>query len=501
MMFTVLPSSLVTRLNFGVDIFDGKLLVETINRTRLPAGEFGFLIGYELVSIDGQDAQKLLDGLLRYGVAANPRSTRRLAAQFLTTRPQNLMPHAGDVPEISTVVFRRPDDSLESHRIPWTRTGLPLLNVGRYITPRAAALPAGAGELDDVVAPEEPPEYVTLLNRLQNCRIPDNAVTGVGALAPVFSPSLLPGFVQRLGRVNTDPFYSGVFETGGLKIGFIRIPSYSPTNTAAALTAFAAEMAFFQANTDGLVVDLMRNPGGNAGYTNQILSLLIPFRWRSIPFEVRATSQWIASFSSAVEQLKALGAPSSLVDLYQSIKESLQTANRQMRGRTIPIALDGLAIDREPAGGCQRQPGCIHEAADCAGGRNERVGGGSLLRQPSRTTVAGRCSAGEPWGPAAVSQRWQAGTYSLGVREPDRIADDPEEYDLVGGVSVGAVCGEHRGPAGDPGGLHDPRQPAAEWQGLRRRLCRRHRGSHSEQQLGDRPMRKLILGVPLWAQA
>src|SRR5262249_26334997 len=118
-----LPTNFIAQLNFGVDIYDGKLLVDTINRLRLPVAEFPFLIGYELVSIDGQDAQKILDGLLQYDVAANPRSTRRLSAQFLTLRPQVVMPHAADVPEISTVIFRRPDGKLETYRIPWTKTG------------------------------------------------------------------------------------------------------------------------------------------------------------------------------------------------------------------------------------------------------------------------------------------------------------------------------------------------------------------------------------------
>ena len=129
------PSNFVARLNFGVDIYDGRLLVDTITRARLPAAEFPFLIGYELVSIDGNDAQQMLDGLLQYDVAANPRSTRRLAAALLTTRPQSLMPHAADVPEISTVVFRRPDGDLETYRIPWAKSGLPLTSIGRYITP------------------------------------------------------------------------------------------------------------------------------------------------------------------------------------------------------------------------------------------------------------------------------------------------------------------------------------------------------------------------------
>jgi len=45
--------------------------------------------------------------------------------------------------------------------------------------------------------------------------------------------SLPPSFVRRLGSTG-DPFFSGVFEAGGFRIGFIRIPNYSLTNTTAA---------------------------------------------------------------------------------------------------------------------------------------------------------------------------------------------------------------------------------------------------------------------------
>jgi hypothetical protein len=46
--------------------------------------------------------------------------------------------------------------------------------------------------------------------------------------------SLPPSFVRRLGSTG-DPFFSGVFEAGGFRIGFIRIPNYSLTNTTSRL--------------------------------------------------------------------------------------------------------------------------------------------------------------------------------------------------------------------------------------------------------------------------
>ena len=352
-----LPSNFVARLNFTVDIYDGKLLVDFVNRTRLPAAEFGFVNGYELISIDGQDAQKMLDGLLRYSIAANPRSTRRLAATYLTTRPQAIMPHAADVPEISVVLFRRQDGGMESYRIPWTKSGLPLTTVGRYPTPGLSAMTAASrnpgrphpGSPEPDPQPDELPLYLQTLNRLQNCKLPDRSVNGFGAQVPVFAASLPTSFVLRQGRSTLDPFYSGVFSANNHTFGFIRIPSFAPVSTAAALAAFQAEIAFFQANTEGLVVDVMRNPGGSAGYANSLLSNLIPVKWRSIPFELRATSEWVVSISTSLVSAKTLGAPQSIIDLLQAIKDEIVAANSAMRGRTKPVPLDDVTIDRDPA--------------------------------------------------------------------------------------------------------------------------------------------------------
>src|SRR5262245_41311300 len=280
----LLPSNFVATLNFSVDLYDGsRLLVDSINRTRLPAVQFPFATGYQLVSIDGQDATILLQSLLRYEIAANPRSTARFAATLLTTRPQQLMPHATSLSGNAPVIVRRPDSRLETHQIPWTISGLPLTTVGTYVTPgitsaqslaeayqmpwTASGVPlrsvgtygtpdiTGAQVLAD--SSEEIPAYLGPLIRLQNCRIPQRAVLNFGSLTPVFLASLPPSFVRRLGGAATDAFFSGVFEAAGLRIGFIRIPSYSPANAALAVASFQAEMAYFQANTDGLVIDTM----------------------------------------------------------------------------------------------------------------------------------------------------------------------------------------------------------------------------------------------------
>jgi peptidase S41-like protein len=404
-----LPANFQAILNFSVDIYDGKLLVDSINRTRLPATEFPFVTGYELVSIDGQSAESLLQTLLRYQVAANRRSTSRFAATLLTIRPQQLMPHAADVPDISTVVFRRPDSQLETYRIPWVKTGLPLVAVGKYITPAATPLVRlAAGDS----LPDEIPAYMAPLTRLQNCRVPDRTVLGFGALTPIFAQSLPPSFVRRLGSTG-DPFFSGVFEAHGFRIGFIRIPSYAPTNTTAALTAFQNEMAYFQANTDGLVIDEMRNPGGSLSYVNQLLSLVMPVPWRAMGFEIRATSDWVVQISSALEQAKAARAPQNIIDLLEMIKGAIVNANASFRGRTEPVPLDNTTLDRSPL--TDSQGNLLAYTKPLIVLVDEMsASGAEVFAAGIQDNARGRLVGWRTMGAGGSVETWEAGSYSLG---------------------------------------------------------------------------------------
>jgi hypothetical protein len=343
-----MPSTFVADLNFGVDIYDGKLLVDFINRTRLPADEYPFANGYELVSIDGVDAIRLLDSYLKYSPGANPRTSRRLAADFITFRPQQVIPFATEVPEISTVVFRRYDGALETHRIPWRRAGLPW--AGNEKLPFPGSTVAARRESLSQMQTAGTPSWMEPLERLWNCTIPDRySVLNFGAVSPVFLGGLPAGFQQRLGRVSTDYFFSGTYRSEELRIGLIRIPSYAPSNQTAALEQFAAEIAFMQANTDGLIIDQMRNPGGSVAYMHSLLSLLHHYPFEGMAFEVRATSGWIQSISNSYESARAQGAPPPILALFQKIQDALVQANASDRGLTAPIPLDSIENQRQPA--------------------------------------------------------------------------------------------------------------------------------------------------------
>lgn len=340
------PSNFSAQLNFGVDIYDGRLLVDSIDRVRLPVGQYPIAFGYELVSIDGVAAEKILEDLMPYNVAANPGSTRRAAAELLTWRPQSLIPNAHTTPEISTVVFRRYDGGLETYRIPWTRSGRPLTGVGVY---PEYGVNVG-GEESGEPAIESGVEWQSLIGRFTNFKLPrDRMIAGFGATAPVFARSLPGNFIQRLGRSAADPFYTGVFEASGYRIGYIRIPTFSPPDLNGALTVFVREISFFQENTDGLVVDIMRNGGGSSSYANALLGYLMYYHWQTLGVEVRATSAWIRDISSTLQSLRSQNAPAPLIRTFEEALAALIEANRSNRGMTPPLPWDyNAGMEREP---------------------------------------------------------------------------------------------------------------------------------------------------------
>src|SRR5215218_3794803 len=54
------PTTFSVSLPFTVDIYDGKVLIDSINRTRLPVAQFPFQIGDELIAVDSRPVEQLI---------------------------------------------------------------------------------------------------------------------------------------------------------------------------------------------------------------------------------------------------------------------------------------------------------------------------------------------------------------------------------------------------------------------------------------------------------
>jgi hypothetical protein len=155
---------------------------------------------------------------------------------------------------------RKTTGNLQTYTMPWTITGTPFITNGPVSSPVVTSAPGYSPSVS--VGASSQVKSKSLLS-LRNNRLPSiKALRGFDVVTPVFQPSFPSSFVRRLGR-SSDFFYSGTYTAGGKKIGYIRIPDFQDPNSGLedfAISQFNTEMVFMRANTDGLVVDIMRNP-------------------------------------------------------------------------------------------------------------------------------------------------------------------------------------------------------------------------------------------------
>lgn len=334
-----IQSNFTASIGIGTDIYDGKVLIEGINRAQLPASQFPFQIGDEVISIDGKSADELIRLFSRFTSMANARGTRRYAASFLFFRPQSVIPRAHEVADEAVVVIRRASGDLETYSIPWVRRGVPTTNLNPGPGPFAQAETQRASRPGAY-------DYRSLLRRMQTKAVIDRGrVSGWGARTPFFA--LPDGFTQRLGRVSTDFHYSGVYTAGGKRIGYLRIPNFSPPNETATLRELRTEIAFLQENTDGLVVDVTRNTGGVC-YGEAALQSLIPYRFRVVTDEVRASLDFLLDFEIALLEANLFGAETWEIQMLEVYYGQLLQAYTENRGRTGPIPTCGAGQELDP---------------------------------------------------------------------------------------------------------------------------------------------------------
>jgi hypothetical protein len=348
-VFYSLPSSFVADTGLRVDTYDGKPLIYAINRTVLPASGFPFQIGDEIISIDGVPASDLITSFTKYGVNSNPRTGAAYGAQYLTVRPQSVIPKAISVPDTSQVVIRGQDGTDTTYKLAWVKTGVPLVTEGPVDSPFSIsrALISGKPALYRFHVTEADAVRAELPAPLYSEIRPELAVAGIGSLLPVFR--LPASFKLRLGGdIARDAFFSGTFQAGSYTLGFIRIPSYSPSvAVAVALDQFSTEVAYFNANTDGLIIDDMRNPGGLVYYGEELIRRLIPRPFRYVGFELRATTEFVRNFDSYTQVLAATRAPQYYLDYYGWLLNGVITAYTE-GGHTGPLPLDFTALNPLP---------------------------------------------------------------------------------------------------------------------------------------------------------
>jgi hypothetical protein len=381
--FTI-PSDFEAWLHMDADIYDGRVLIGFIDRAYLPRAKYPFVLGDEIVSVDGTSAADLVQSFIPYAAngSGNKTSQMRLAAGTIMDRLQFFDPRAAQIGDTATVVVKRQNGNVETYTIPWDKTGTPVVKVGPVPSPQAGAVSRMALNTTESlqtslarrgprrenpwgiwqgppaqIDPDPVPDYMQAMLKLQYGR----ALAPLGFSAhrhsaagifpfdnplPLFNPPA--GFKLRLGAKSTDQFISGTFPVGKSTVGYIRIPTMEPPSFNTALNQFVNETIALQAITDGLVIDVMGNGGGNGCYSQVLGQALIPTTFRGLSFRLRATQNWVASFSSQLVSAQQSGAPAWVIALYGLYLKDVQQALAESRGDTGDLPICSASFDTPP---------------------------------------------------------------------------------------------------------------------------------------------------------
>ncbi len=342
----LVPSTYLATLGFSLDLVDDKVTIDAINRNLQPAAAFAAEVGDELVSVDGRSAAEWMTLFQRFIGGGNPRTARREAAAWIATRQQVVFPRAHEVPAQGIVVVRKPDNSTSTYVIPWYRRGTPVTSV-----PGSPAIRTAAVSEPEVELPRS--AHLDLMDTLRRLG-PENwfgfgkaplEALGIGSRIPVFD---LPtdGYTARLGAGRIDLVTSGIFESGGLKIGYLRVGGF---DSARITDQAIAEVRDLRDKTDGLIVDVMRNPGGLACAGEELASNLQTDVFNVHTVELRVG--WIdyLLYRDRVDALREAGAPEPQIASFEFQLQAVEEAIRAGRTRTAPVPICGTTTTRPPA--------------------------------------------------------------------------------------------------------------------------------------------------------
>lgn len=335
------PGAASANLGFSVDIYDGKVLIESIDRSRLPVAEYPFAIGDELVLVDGRTAEEWIEHLARFRKVGNPTATRRLAADRITFRSQSNYPRIGELGDTASVVIRRANGELGAYTLPWKKSNIPYSGSPRL--PKSLARQHARSEQGymDVLhgmwnwsAPATDTVFQGEAYDEEGNSVPRRYVLGYGAKQPTFA--LPSSFVMRLGKTPAEFHVSGAYEADGLRIGYLRLPNFSPPNAASAVQELDKEIQYFNENTDGLVLDITRNTGGGC-YMLEVARRLMRDEFWFFGEEVRPTWDRIQILQAGLESARQQNASEWVITMLSHNVDQLLAAYRSGSHRTEPL--------------------------------------------------------------------------------------------------------------------------------------------------------------------
>jgi len=334
------PSTYKATLGFTVDRIEGKALIETIDRLRLPEQLFPFQKGDQLVAIDGVPVEKIAASLNETSNTGNPDTSLRLATARIVSRKQA---SGFAVPKGVATISVLPRGAADPVTVTatWIVTGTPILE-----------LDDGANLSDDdnraVSTAANGKELLANLRKLEQFQsvmprafLDDLKQTGVADIGSPKSMFKLPEGAKELDGM---PVTAAVYEAAGKKIGVLRIPQYTDDGL---LEVLARALMVMQDQTDVLVLDQTNNPGGSVSLVSDIVGLFAEKSYTDMNFKIRPSMNWIKKIDDINDKLAQMiaadpndFAANALKARFQYLGEEFRDAIAQKRFLTKPVSLN-----------------------------------------------------------------------------------------------------------------------------------------------------------------
>ncbi len=334
-----LPSTFTASVGFTADIYEGKALIDSIDDVRLPPASFEAKVGDELVSVDGKSIEDWIKQLSRYAFGGNLISKRRDAVNLILRRSQMLDPFAHKIGDDAEIEYRNAAGELKKTRAPWLKRGKVLERIAPP-SPVSAAASVNRG-IDD----NSPGGYREYLDRKANLLVGTRGramVRGYGAKEPVFS---LPAeFTASVGTGRFDTVYGGIIPYQDKKVGYLRLARFAGGS---ATRQIREALTAFKDQTDVLVLDVTRNPGGSACMVEDVAAELMTDSWRVQGAEQMVTWRDILSLQSSLDSARLFGNEAEIASLEFDLA-AYEKAFSNGQVRTEPLPFCGTTMEKAP---------------------------------------------------------------------------------------------------------------------------------------------------------
>ncbi len=297
----------VSSLGFDVDLVEGKVLIDSVDRRLLPIFAFPFQTGDEVVAIDGKPVAEVLTELGKYFGSGSELTHKRMAAFLVPQRPSALVPAPSGLATLKVLAAKAKEP--QEVKIPWRQSGEPPEESMRTWDQPIAGGAANYFDLSTTSIFQDFPKAEK-----------DYRCSGQTRILPPANSKL----------ILAKPFVAYYYPTPKGNVGYLRIPHYSWGNDSQ-LRFRQYEWAIneLEKNTVALVIDQDHNCGGSVAYLEQMVSLFADKPFKGLEFQFLATRNEYFTFKSWLStDEKATMAGADLVQVLDVIKKAWQGGDK-----------------------------------------------------------------------------------------------------------------------------------------------------------------------------